>query len=132
MAAESALAYKALPAAALRGRGPLGLARGVATTLQGVRAARRLIAALRPRAILGTGGYVCVPLFLAARSLGVPTMVYLPDVVPGLAVRLLSRIATLTAVNVEDALPHLGLSAAAPNRPGEIGRRSSVVGRRRL
>ena len=111
MAAESALTYKALPAAALRGRGPLGLARGAATMLQGVRAARRLIVALRPRAILGTGGYVCVPLFLAARSLGVPTMIYLPDVVPGLAVRLLSRIATLTAVNVEDALPRLGLSA---------------------
>jgi len=111
VAAESSLTYKALPAAALRGRGPLGLARGAATMLQGVRAARRLIAALRPRAILGTGGYVCVPLFLAARSLGVPTMIYLPDVVPGLAVRLLSRIATLTAVNVEDALPRLGLSA---------------------
>jgi UDP-N-acetylglucosamine--N-acetylmuramyl-(pentapeptide) pyrophosphoryl-undecaprenol N-acetylglucosamine transferase len=73
-------------------------------------AALRLIGELRPRAILGTGGYVCVPLFLAARARGVPTMVYLPDVVPGLAVRFLSRIATLTAVNVEDALPYLGLS----------------------
>lgn len=110
VATESALPFRALPAAALRGRGPVGIFRGVATTVAGVRAARALIAELRPRAILGTGGYVCVPLFLAARTMGVPTMVYLPDVVPGLAVRLLSRIATLTAVNVEDALPRLGLN----------------------
>lgn len=111
---ESALPFRGLPAAALRGRGPLGLARGAATTVAGTRAARALIAELQPRAILGTGGYVCVPLFLAARTMGVPTMVYLPDVVPGLAVRLLARIATLIAVNVEDALPRLGLAASHP------------------
>ncbi|GAB4437978.1 MAG: UDP-N-acetylglucosamine--N-acetylmuramyl-(pentapeptide) pyrophosphoryl-undecaprenol N-acetylglucosamine transferase [Chloroflexi bacterium OHK40] len=109
VAAESRLPFRALPAAAVRGRGPLQLARGAAVTLAGIRAARRLIDELRPRAILGTGGYVCVPLFLAARLAGVPTMVYLPDVVPGLAVRFLSRIATLTAVNVEDAARYLRL-----------------------
>lgn len=120
VASESNLPFRALPAAALRGRGPLGLLRGAATTARGTAAAAGLIGELRPAAILGTGGYVCVPLFLAARARGVPTMVYLPDVVPGLAVKLLSRIATLTAVNVEDALPHLGLS------PGH--RRALVTG----
>ncbi|MEI7773100.1 MAG: glycosyltransferase [Chloroflexales bacterium] len=111
VARESALPFRALPAAALRGRGPIQLARGAATMAAGTLAARALIRELRPAGILGTGGYVCVPLFLAARAMGVPTMIYLPDVVPGLAVRLLSRIATLTAVNVEDALPHLGVRA---------------------
>jgi UDP-N-acetylglucosamine--N-acetylmuramyl-(pentapeptide) pyrophosphoryl-undecaprenol N-acetylglucosamine transferase len=72
-----------------------------------VRQARRLIAAERPDAILGTGGYVCVPLFLAARRAGVPTIIYLPDVVPGLAVRMLARLATVVACNVEDSLPYL-------------------------
>lgn len=114
MASESSLPFRAIPAAALRGRGPLGLARGAATLASGTAAAARLIGELRPRAILGTGGYVCVPLFLAARARGVPTMVYLPDVVPGLAVKLLSRIATLTAANVEDALPRLGLAPGHP------------------
>ncbi|WP_129672035.1 glycosyltransferase [Candidatus Chloroploca sp. Khr17] len=109
VARESQLPFRALPAAALRGRNPVALMRGLATMVAGTRMARRLLTALQPRAILGTGGYVCVPLFLAARSKGVPTMIYLPDVVPGLAVKMLSRIATLTAVNVEDALPRLGL-----------------------
>jgi UDP-N-acetylglucosamine--N-acetylmuramyl-(pentapeptide) pyrophosphoryl-undecaprenol N-acetylglucosamine transferase len=120
VAAESSLPFRALPAAAVRGRGPAGLVRGLLTTMAGTRAARALIAELRPRAILGTGGYVCVPLFLAARLARVPSMVYLPDVVPGLAVRLLSRLATLTAVNVEDALPYLGGAAG--------GKRAIVTG----
>ena len=80
----------------------------------GTLAARALIREQRPAAILGTGGYVCVPLFLAAKAMGVPTMIYLPDVVPGLAVKFLSRIATLTAVNVDDALPYLGVRVGQP------------------
>jgi UDP-N-acetylglucosamine--N-acetylmuramyl-(pentapeptide) pyrophosphoryl-undecaprenol N-acetylglucosamine transferase len=130
VASESSLPFRAIPAAAVRGRNPLSAARGAGTMLAGVRAARRLIAELRPGAILGTGGYVCVPLFLAARAMGVPTMIYLPDVVPGLAVRLLSRIATLTAVNVEDALPRLGFKANDGRRTTDDGpfrQRSAIV-----
>jgi UDP-N-acetylglucosamine--N-acetylmuramyl-(pentapeptide) pyrophosphoryl-undecaprenol N-acetylglucosamine transferase len=101
----------------------------------GTLAARALIRELRPAGILGTGGYVCVPLFLAARTMGVPTMIYLPDVVPGLAVKLLSRVATITAVNVEDAIPHLfGRQPTTDDRrasaiPGArvVGGRWSVV-----
>ncbi|MFV9504921.1 MAG: UDP-N-acetylglucosamine--N-acetylmuramyl-(pentapeptide) pyrophosphoryl-undecaprenol N-acetylglucosamine transferase [Oscillochloridaceae bacterium umkhey_bin13] len=108
VAHESTLPFRALPAAALRGRGPVNSLRGLFTMLQGSLAARHLLHELRPAAILGTGGYVCVPLFLAARWCRVPTLIYLPDVVPGLAVKFLARIASRVAVNVEDALPYLG------------------------
>jgi UDP-N-acetylglucosamine--N-acetylmuramyl-(pentapeptide) pyrophosphoryl-undecaprenol N-acetylglucosamine transferase len=105
---ESQLPYRAIPAAALRGRSPLTLARNSLTLLRGAWAARRLLARERPDAILGTGGYVCVPVFLAARSLGIPTAIYLPDVVPGLAVRFLARIASAVACSVEDSAPYFG------------------------
>jgi UDP-N-acetylglucosamine--N-acetylmuramyl-(pentapeptide) pyrophosphoryl-undecaprenol N-acetylglucosamine transferase len=82
------------------------LARNLGTLARGTRAAGRLIAMERPLAILGTGGYVCVPLFLAARAAGVPTAIYLPDVVPGLAVRFLAWLATVVACNVEDSIDH--------------------------
>jgi UDP-N-acetylglucosamine--N-acetylmuramyl-(pentapeptide) pyrophosphoryl-undecaprenol N-acetylglucosamine transferase len=107
VARESALPFKALPAAALRGRGPVTLARNTLTMARGVLAARRLIAAERPAAILGTGGYVCVPLFLAARQKGVPTLIYLPDIVPGLAVKTLARVATRVACSFEESRPYL-------------------------
>lgn len=109
VARESVLPFRALPAAAIRGRGPVQILRSLLILLRGVVAAVQLLGRERPDAILGTGGYVCVPLFVAAKLRRIPTMIYLPDVVPGLAVRLLSRIADLTAVNVSDALPRLGL-----------------------
>ncbi|WP_322512269.1 UDP-N-acetylglucosamine--N-acetylmuramyl-(pentapeptide) pyrophosphoryl-undecaprenol N-acetylglucosamine transferase [Chloroflexus sp.] len=110
VARESALPFRALPAAAIRGRGPAQMAQSLLILLRGVIAAVQLLNRERPNAVLGTGGYVCVPLFVAAKLRRIPTMIYLPDVVPGLAVRFLSRIADLTAVNVSDALPRLGLS----------------------
>ncbi|MEN9936260.1 MAG: hypothetical protein RLZZ387_2839 [Chloroflexota bacterium] len=115
---ESSLPFRGVPAAALRGRGPLTLVRNGGTLAQGTLAVRRMIAAERPAAILGTGGYVCVPVFLAARSMGVPTAIYLPDVVPGMAVRFLSRLATATACSVEDSAPYLRRSVAEL-RPNE-------------
>jgi UDP-N-acetylglucosamine--N-acetylmuramyl-(pentapeptide) pyrophosphoryl-undecaprenol N-acetylglucosamine transferase len=105
---ESALPYRAIPAAALRGRSPWTLARNAGILARGTQVARRLIAAERPAAILGTGGYVCVPLFLAARAARVPTAIYLPDIVPGLAVRFLARLATMVACNVEDSARYFG------------------------
>lgn len=107
---ESDLPFYPLPAAAVRGRSPLQLLRSGATIARGVGVARRLLQQHRPAAVLGTGGYVCVPLFVAARTLGVPTLIYLPDVVPGLAVRFLALIANQVACNVEDSIEHLRIS----------------------
>jgi UDP-N-acetylglucosamine--N-acetylmuramyl-(pentapeptide) pyrophosphoryl-undecaprenol N-acetylglucosamine transferase len=104
---ESNLPFRTLPTAALRGRGPLALLRGVFTLGKGTRVAMRLLHELQPTAILGTGGYVCVPLFLAARAARIPTLIYLPDVVPGLAVKLLVRLASQVACNVADSRRYL-------------------------
>jgi UDP-N-acetylglucosamine--N-acetylmuramyl-(pentapeptide) pyrophosphoryl-undecaprenol N-acetylglucosamine transferase len=106
VAEESELPFRSIPAAALRGRSPLALAHNAGILARGTRTARRLIAVERPLAILGTGGYVCVPLFLAAWAARVPTAIYLPDVVPGLAVRFLARLATVVACNVEDSIKY--------------------------
>jgi UDP-N-acetylglucosamine--N-acetylmuramyl-(pentapeptide) pyrophosphoryl-undecaprenol N-acetylglucosamine transferase len=103
VARESVLPFRAVPAAAVRGRGPLALARNSATLARGTVAALRLIRRERPAAILGTGGYVCVPVFVAARLMGVPSAIYLPDIVPGLAVRFLARLATAVACSAPDS-----------------------------
>lgn len=109
VARESALPFQAIPAAALRGRNPLTMMRNLATLARGTIAARQLAEQDRPVVILGTGGYVCVPVFLAARLVGIPSLIYLPDVVPGLAVRFLARLSTLVACSVADSGRYLGL-----------------------
>jgi UDP-N-acetylglucosamine--N-acetylmuramyl-(pentapeptide) pyrophosphoryl-undecaprenol N-acetylglucosamine transferase len=47
----------------------------------------------RPRAVLGTGGYVSGPVSVAARLLGVPLLLQEQNSIPGLTNRWLSRIA---------------------------------------
>lgn len=44
-----------------------------------------------------------MPVALAARALRVPILVYLPDIEPGLAVRLIARLAAKVAVTVEES-----------------------------
>jgi len=46
----------------------------------------------RPDVVVGTGGYVCGPVILAARLLGVPTMTVEQNELPGLTTRLVSRL----------------------------------------
>jgi UDP-N-acetylglucosamine--N-acetylmuramyl-(pentapeptide) pyrophosphoryl-undecaprenol N-acetylglucosamine transferase len=108
---ESALPFYAIDAAAVRGRSPIALVRNVVRLLRGVVQAIQLVRRERPVAIFGTGGYVCVPLFVAAWLMRIPRAIYLPDVVPGLAVRMLSRLATVTLGSIPDAAPYLQLTA---------------------
>ncbi len=52
-----------------------------------------LVLAENPRAVLGTGGYVSAPVAFAARLLGRPLILQEQNSVPGLANRLLARVA---------------------------------------
>lgn len=62
-----------------------------------------LIRRLRPGVLLLTGGWVGLPVALAAWMLRVPSVIYLPDVEPGLAIRVLQRLARVVAITVPDS-----------------------------
>lgn len=100
---KAGLPFVAVSAGAIRGRSVLGLAAGVGSLGKGLVQALRLVDQWRPDAALATGGYVCVPVVLAAWLRRVPVLVYLPDVEPGLAVKLLSKLATRIAVTSEES-----------------------------
>ena len=97
------LTFAGISAAGLRGRGPGGLARGVAALTRGIRQARHLVATFRPDVLFVTGGYVCGPVVLAAWLARVPVLIYLPDVEPGLAIRSLARFARRVAVTASSS-----------------------------
>lgn len=99
--------FHAVHAAAVRGRGPLGLLRGVLTLAAGTLEAWRLLGRERPDVVFATGGYASVPVAVAARLRRRPLVVYLPDLEPGWAVRLLARLAARVAVTAEDAARRL-------------------------
>jgi UDP-N-acetylglucosamine--N-acetylmuramyl-(pentapeptide) pyrophosphoryl-undecaprenol N-acetylglucosamine transferase len=77
--------------------------------------AAAMLAADRPAAIFTTGGYVAVPVLLAAAPLGIPVVLWDGNVIPGRAVRATARLADVLAVSF--AATCTALAAAAPDRP---------------
>ncbi len=71
---------------------PLGILRCVA-----------LLRRFRPNAVVGVGGYASGPAMLAAQLLGIPTLAFEPNAVPGLANRLVGKRVTAAAVNFAPA-----------------------------
>ncbi|MFN8535114.1 MAG: UDP-N-acetylglucosamine--N-acetylmuramyl-(pentapeptide) pyrophosphoryl-undecaprenol N-acetylglucosamine transferase [Dehalococcoidia bacterium] len=134
LVARSGIEYAGLPAGALRGRGPVGIAHGLLATVAGVRAAHSLLGHHRPDVVLATGGYVSTPAVLAARLRRIPVVVYLPDVVPGWAVRALGRIANVVATTSPEARRHLPgarvVVTGYPVRPGFLPRDAAAARRR--
>jgi UDP-N-acetylglucosamine--N-acetylmuramyl-(pentapeptide) pyrophosphoryl-undecaprenol N-acetylglucosamine transferase len=62
----------------------------------------------RPAAVFTTGGYVAIPVLLAARLLGIPALLWEGNVIPGRSVRATARLASALAVSFDatcDALP---------------------------
>jgi UDP-N-acetylglucosamine--N-acetylmuramyl-(pentapeptide) pyrophosphoryl-undecaprenol N-acetylglucosamine transferase len=93
MVGKAGLGFAGLPAAALR-RGLSLKNLGLPWTLvRGFFRARRLLQSQGPAAVLMTGGYVGVPLSLAAASRGLPLVLMEPNAIPGLANRLLLPLA---------------------------------------
>jgi UDP-N-acetylglucosamine--N-acetylmuramyl-(pentapeptide) pyrophosphoryl-undecaprenol N-acetylglucosamine transferase len=53
----------------------------------------------RPAAIFTTGGYVAIPILIAARLLGIPSLLWEGNVIPGRSVRATARLASAIAVS---------------------------------
>ena len=83
-----------------------------------------VVRAYQPDVLLVTGGFISVPVALAAWLNRVPVLVYLPDIEPGLAVRLIGRVARRIAVTVDDSRSYFGgrvgkvVVTGYPTRPG--------------
>ncbi|MBA2312103.1 MAG: undecaprenyldiphospho-muramoylpentapeptide beta-N-acetylglucosaminyltransferase [Actinobacteria bacterium] len=79
--------------------------------------ARGQLKKLSPDVCLGMGGYVSLPVCLAARSLRVPIVVHEQNIVLGLANRILKRTAARVAVTYEETLEGLGGRGALVGNP---------------
>lgn len=133
LAQRAGLAFSPVTAGPVRGRGFLETLRSSLLLLLGVAQAWAALRRHRPAALLATGGYVSVPVVLAGWLRRLPTLLYLPDAQPGLAVRFLAPFATKIAVTAPGAaLPaQKTVVTGYPVRPG-FGKVDKATARARL
>ncbi|HEX8925223.1 MAG TPA: UDP-N-acetylglucosamine--N-acetylmuramyl-(pentapeptide) pyrophosphoryl-undecaprenol N-acetylglucosamine transferase, partial [Terriglobales bacterium] len=66
-----------------------------------VLASLRILRDFKPDVMIGVGGYASAPAMIAAAIAGVPSLVFEPNVVPGLANRIAGKFAKIAAVHFE-------------------------------
>lgn len=98
---RSGIPIKTIPAAGVHGIGLRTLPRNLWQLGRGVLASRRILREFQPEVLFFTGGYVAVPMALAGWK--VPSLLYVPDIEPGLALKTLGRFADKIAVTAEDS-----------------------------
>jgi UDP-N-acetylglucosamine--N-acetylmuramyl-(pentapeptide) pyrophosphoryl-undecaprenol N-acetylglucosamine transferase len=86
---------------------PLSAALALGRLPAAVMAARRVLREFAADVVVGAAGYVCVPVVLAARSLGVPVVLMEQNAVPGRAVRLLAGRARAVAASFAETAERL-------------------------
>ena len=99
--------YRSIPAAGVHGVGLRALPGNIAKLTRGVLASRRIVREFKPDVLFFTGGFVAAPMAVAGRN--IPTVLYVPDIEPGLALKFLSRFAdvvTVTAPDLNKYFPH--------------------------
>jgi undecaprenyldiphospho-muramoylpentapeptide beta-N-acetylglucosaminyltransferase len=100
--AREGIEFDAIQAGQVAGMGLRGLV-GLAKAAWGTMQALWIVMQWKPDALLVTGGYTAIPVAIACWLLRVPVVVYLPDIEPGGAVRVVSRLASVVAVTAEDS-----------------------------
>jgi len=71
--------------------------------LKGLRQASRLVREFSPDLVVGTGGYVCLPVVWAASRQGIPTVIHEQNAMPGLTNRFLSRKASYVMLTFKES-----------------------------
>jgi len=92
-----------ISAGGLHGVALLNMVRNAWRLVQGTLEVYRHMRRERPAVILTTGGYVSGPVAVVARWLGVPLLVFLPDIEPAQSVKAAGRMATCVATSVEES-----------------------------
>jgi UDP-N-acetylglucosamine--N-acetylmuramyl-(pentapeptide) pyrophosphoryl-undecaprenol N-acetylglucosamine transferase len=118
---QADLKIELIAAAGLRGKNPLVALKNLGLLYRGYRQSQKIVGQFQPDALLITGGYVSAPVTLAAYRAGIPIVIYLPDIEPGLAVKFLARLATRVAVTTVETQkyfrPGLTVVTGYPIRP---------------
>jgi UDP-N-acetylglucosamine--N-acetylmuramyl-(pentapeptide) pyrophosphoryl-undecaprenol N-acetylglucosamine transferase len=127
---RAGIPFRTIPAAGLHGVGLRAMPRNVTQLLRGVFASGRILREFRPQVLFFTGGFIAGPLAFAARTpflspqRHIPTLVYVPDIEPGVALKSLAHFADRIAVSAEDSRKYFQKNVVVTGYPLRAGLRT--------
>lgn len=110
---RAGIAFEGVSTGQLRVANPFTLLRNLGRMAAGVHESQAIIDRFRPDVCFVTGGYVCGPVVMACWLRKVPVLIYLPDMSPGYAIRMLSKLAARVAVSFPEVARWFGGEAPA-------------------
>jgi len=93
--------FQSIPAAGVHGVSPLVLPRNFLKLARGVLASYGILNSFKPDVLFFTGGYIAAPMAFAGRS--IPSVLYVPDIEPGMAIKSIARFTDVIAVTTEQS-----------------------------
>ncbi|MCD6356067.1 MAG: undecaprenyldiphospho-muramoylpentapeptide beta-N-acetylglucosaminyltransferase [Anaerolineaceae bacterium] len=99
------VSFRSIPAAGIHGVNLMKLPKNTAQLIKGWRESKRIIQEFKPEVIFYTGGYLGVPMSLAAGK--IQSVVFVPDVKPGMALKMILKSADKIAVSTKLSLPYI-------------------------
>lgn len=76
-------------------------------TAKSIGEAKKILREFGAEVVIGTGGYICMPVMIAAKKLGIPRLLHESNAFPGVSVKLLSKNVNTVMVGFEDAIQKL-------------------------
>ena len=102
LAGEKGLEYHAVPCAKLERRPTLKNLTVPVTLLRGIAAAEKTLEQIRPAVVFSKGGYVSLPVVIAAKRLNIPVALHESDLTLGLANKISLKYATVLFTGFKD------------------------------
>lgn len=100
------LTFKAIPSAGLHGVGILKIPGNIIRLYRGWLSARKILKEFKPDVIFYTGGYIGIPVAYANGG-RVPSVVFIPDIEPGTALKILLPAASIIALSNENSINYI-------------------------
>jgi len=103
---KEGLPFKTVDIRGLERKLSINMIKTVGKAIHGVWQARRIVKQFNPDVVIGTGGFVCGPILLAASLMGIPTLIQEQNVIPGITNKFLAKFVTKIAVGYQDAIKY--------------------------
>lgn len=100
---EEGFKFSSIPVAGLKRKFTLDNIRILAQATGSLFKAKSILNQFKPDIVIGTGGYVCGPILMAAALSGIPTLVQEQNVIPGVTNKILNRVVDKVALGYEEA-----------------------------